>query len=183
MCAKKGVPPKYVSYGRNIGKLYITGKVIGQTLARTYVGRISTDVGAPSGENMIFKKIAKLIFLPLGTPDSSEMLLDMVFHILLQKYIVFLCFQFRHFLKFMFSPLGAPQLVEILPTYDLANVCPMTFPVIYSFPMFRPYERYFGGYPFFGAHRTIFQLIVDLHKFSVTYHPKVYVFSILILCS
>ena len=46
MCNKKGVPQKYLPYGRNIGKLYITVNVIGQTLARIYVGRISTSTVA-----------------------------------------------------------------------------------------------------------------------------------------
>ena len=36
--------------------LYIIGKVVGQTLARTHVGRISTGGGAPSGENRNFSK-------------------------------------------------------------------------------------------------------------------------------
>ena len=50
---KCGTPSQvYLSYGLNIGKLYITEKVIGQILARTYVGSNSTEGGAPSVENM-----------------------------------------------------------------------------------------------------------------------------------
>ena len=68
MCTKKGVPPKYLLYGQNIGKLHITGKLIGQTCVTTYVRRISIDGGAPSGENMIFFKNGQThIFAARGT--------------------------------------------------------------------------------------------------------------------
>ena len=100
------------------------------------------------------------MFLSLGAPESQEMLLNLVIYILvpifLKKYIVFPCFQIRHsFEKFMFSPLGALPSIEILLTYVVAHLCPMTFPVIYSFPLFHPYERYFGCTPFFVAQHTI----------------------------
>ena len=56
VCLSRDIFAEYLSYCRNIGKLYIIGKVVGQTLARMYVGRISTDSGAPSGENLHFSK-------------------------------------------------------------------------------------------------------------------------------
>ena len=41
--------------------------------ARTYVGIISNDGGAPSGENMnLFSKMAKLLYLPLGAPENAS---------------------------------------------------------------------------------------------------------------
>ena len=46
--------PKYLSYGRNIGKLYTAWKVIGQRCATTYFGRM-----APLAAK-IFQKMAKL---------------------------------------------------------------------------------------------------------------------------
>ena len=116
----RGTPPTYLSYERNKGKLYIAGKVIGRTRATmTYVGRISSDRGAPSGENLNFSKIAKLTFLPLGAPESLEMLLIMVFHLFvpisIQKYTDFLFSISPFFEKFTFSPLGAPPSLGFLP--------------------------------------------------------------------
>ena len=53
---KTGYSQKYLSYGRNIGNLCISEKVIEQTSARTYDGRISSVGGAPSGEHMKFSQ-------------------------------------------------------------------------------------------------------------------------------
>ena len=88
---------------------------------------MSTDGGAPSGENTNFSKNGQTHILPLGAPESLEMLLNMVFHIYvpisLQKYVVFTIT--------MFSPLGVPPSLEILPVF--ARVRPMLFPVLYSY--------------------------------------------------
>ena len=73
-----------------MGKLYITGKVIEQTLARTYV---SIEGGAPSGKNMHLSKNGQ-------TRGTKR--LNMVFHIFVPispQYIVLLNFQFAKFAK------------------------------------------------------------------------------------
>ena len=82
-----------------------------------------------------FKKMDKLIFLPLGAQESLEMLLNMFLHIFvplsLQQYIVFLCFKFRHFFeKFMFLPLGGALMTSQNFNMQIVNVHSITYPAI-----------------------------------------------------
>ena len=86
---KKGKPPDTSKGCMNIGKLYIFGKVLEQGSARLCLSAISID----SGENMHFSsKSQTRIVASRGAKVDGN-----VVPISLQKCIVFLCFQFRHF--------------------------------------------------------------------------------------
>ena len=102
----------------NIGKIYIFGKVLEQGSARLRLSAISTDWNAPSGENMLFEKMAKLKTLENYTFSERYWNNDVQNHVyeafpstlapLEAKIRVWLFLE-----KCMFSPLGAPQSIEI----------------------------------------------------------------------